>query len=394
MQYLEIVYFVLQFLFTIHLAFPLVLLLLYLISPSKKFIKASKEYDFAAIITAYKETEIVIPLVDSLQKQNYKKYIIYIVADECDTELLNYSNDNIMLLKPRSKIGSKVKSIDFAVKNFIRNHDALIIFDSDNLAHPDFLLNVNTFFNEGFKAVQGERKAKNLETSYACLDEARDIYYNFYDRLVMFNVGSSSSLAGSGMAFDVKLYNNCLNPENIVGGFDKILQANIISSGQKIAYAKKAVIYDEKVSKSAQLEKQRTRWINSWFKYFILGFGIFFRGIFSLDFNKTLFGFLLLRPPLFIFILPSVIILAVNYFVSLYMFYTVIIFFVIFIITFLLSLVLNKTDARVWKSLFSIPLFVFRQVLSLFHLKKANKQFLETEHTHLVYIEDVLEDIK
>ena len=57
MQYLEIVYFVLQFLFTIHLAFPLVLLLLYLISPSKKFIKASKEYDFAAIITAYKETE-------------------------------------------------------------------------------------------------------------------------------------------------------------------------------------------------------------------------------------------------------------------------------------------------------------------------------------------------
>ena len=76
------------------------------------------------------------------------------------------------------------------------------------------------------------------------------------------------------------------------------------------------------------------------------------------------------------------------------MFYTVIIFFVIFIITFLLSLVLNKTDARVWKSLFSIPLFVFRQVLSLFHLKKANKQFLETEHTHLVYIEDVLEDIK
>lgn len=394
MQYLELIYLVFQFVFTIHLAFPLVLLLLYLFSPAKKFTLTTKEYDFAAIITAYKETEIIIPLVDSLQKQNYSKFIIYIVADECDTELLKYNDESIVLLKPETKIGSKVKSIDYAIKNFVRKHDALIIFDSDNLAHPDFIHNVNLLFNAGYKAVQGERKAKNLESSYACLDEARDIYYNFYDRQVMFRVGSSSSLAGSGMAFDVDLYKSCLNPENIVGGFDKILQANIVSSGQRIAYAKKAVTYDEKVSKSAQLEKQRTRWINSWFKYFILGFGIFFRGLITFNFNKALFGFLLLRPPLFIFILPSVLILIINYFVLLPLFYTVIISFVIFILTFIFSMIINKTDKRVWKSLFSIPLFVYRQVLSLFHLKKANKQFLETEHTHLVYIEDVLEKIK
>jgi cellulose synthase/poly-beta-1,6-N-acetylglucosamine synthase-like glycosyltransferase len=394
MHSIESLYYILQFVFTIHLAFPLVLLVLYLLLPSKKYSTSTKEYDFAAIITAYKETDIIIPLVDSLQKQDYKNFVIYIVADECDTSILNYKDENIVLLVPSSKIGSKVKSIDYAINNFRRKHNALIIFDSDNLAHPGFLKNINVLFNAGFKAVQGERKAKNLETAYACLDEARDIYYNFYDRQICFQIGSSSAVAGSGMAFDVDLYKSCLNSESIIGGFDKILQANIVSSGNRIAFSKEAVTYDEKVSKSAQVEKQRTRWINSWFKYFALGFGIFFNGLFSFNFNKIIFGFLLLRPPLFIFILPSLLILVINYFVSITLFYVVFIFFAIFILTFLLSLVLKGADKRVWKSLFSIPIFVLRQVSSMFHLKKANKQFLETEHTHLIYIEDVLEDIK
>jgi cellulose synthase/poly-beta-1,6-N-acetylglucosamine synthase-like glycosyltransferase len=394
MQNFEFLYFIFQFIFTIHLAFPLALFVLYLFTADKKYPLAKKEYDFAAVITAYKETDIIIPLVDSIKKQNYKNYLIYVVADECDSSILNFNDQSIVLLVPDKKIGSKVKSIGYAIDNFKRKHDALVIFDSDNLAHPEFLKNINLLFNAGFKAVQGERKAKNLETVYACLDEARDVYYNFYDRRVCFQVGSSASVAGSGMAFDVELYNSCLNSEHIVGGFDKVLQANIVSSGHRIAFSKEAITYDEKVSKSGQVEKQRTRWINSWFKYFALGFGLFFNGILTLNFNKTLFGFVLLRPPLFLFILPSLLILIINFFLSMTLFYVVLMFFALFFLTFILSLAIKGVDKRVWRSLFSIPLFVFRQLLSLLHLKKANKQFLETEHTHLVYIEDVLEDIK
>jgi hypothetical protein len=47
----------------------------------------------------------------------------------------------------------------------------------------------------GFAAVQGERKAKNLDTTYACLDAARDIYYHFYDGKLLFHIGSSATLA-------------------------------------------------------------------------------------------------------------------------------------------------------------------------------------------------------
>lgn len=394
MQNFEFLYYLLQFIFTIHLAFPLVLFVLYLFTADKKYPLAKKEYDFAAIITAYKETDIIIPLVDSIKKQNYKNYLIYVVADECDSSILNFNDQSIVLLVPDKKIGSKVKSIGYAIDNFKRKHEALVIFDSDNLAHPEFFKNINLLFNAGFKAVQGERKAKNLETAYACLDEARDVYYNFYDRRVCFQVGSSASVAGSGMAFDVELYKSCLNSEHIVGGFDKVLQANIVSSGHRIAFSKLAITYDEKVSKSGQVEKQRTRWINSWFKYFALGFGLFFNGILTLNFNKTLFGFVLLRPPLFLFILPSLLILIINFFLSTTLFYVVLMFFTMFFLAFILSLVIKGVDKRVWMSLFSIPLFVLRQLLSLLHLKKANKQFLETEHTHLIYIEDVLEDIK
>ncbi|MFX8758778.1 glycosyltransferase, partial [Acinetobacter baumannii] len=89
--------------------------------------------------------------------------------------------------------------------------------------------NLNEMFNKGFSAVQGERKAKNLNTTFACLDAARDIYYHFYDGKILFEAGASATLAGSGMAFTVELYKQCLEKSNVSGaGFDKVLQKEIV----------------------------------------------------------------------------------------------------------------------------------------------------------------------
>jgi len=37
-----------------------------------------------------------------------------------------------------------------------------------------------------------------------------------------------------------------------------------------------------------------------------------------------------------------------------------------------------------------LPAFAFRQLLSLLKIKRASKSFLKTEHTNVVYIEEVL----
>src|SRR5690606_25236094 len=179
------------------------------------------------------------------------------------------------VLCPEQVLASNTKSHFYAINRFSRNHDVLTIIDSDNLVHPDYLNELNIYFNKGYDAIQGVRAPKNLNTTLACLDAARDLYYNYYDGHLLFELGSSATLAGSGMAFRTGLYRECLENLEIQGaGFDKVLQAEIVKRGYVIAHASTAIVYDEKTSQSQQLINQRSRWINTWLKYFKLGVGL------------------------------------------------------------------------------------------------------------------------
>src|SRR5690606_33466983 len=122
-----------------------------------------------------------------------------------------------ILLRPETVLASNTRSHFYAIEHFKRPHNRLTIIDSDNLIDPAYLNELDAYFDRGFEAVQGVRKAKNTDGLYDSLDAARDIYYHFYDGKILFNVGSSATLAGSGMAFTVDLYKTCLAHLDIVG---------------------------------------------------------------------------------------------------------------------------------------------------------------------------------
>jgi hypothetical protein len=225
------------------------------------------------------------------------------------------------------------------------------------------------------------REAKNLNTNYACLDAARDIYYHFYDGKILFNVGSSATLAGSGMAFTTQLYRDCLESLDVTGaGFDKVLQHAILTRKQRIAFSGEAIVYDEKTSRPDQLVKQRSRWINTWFKYFGFGFDLILKGVTNFSWNQLLFGLILLRPPLFIFLILSAGCMFIDLFISLPMALMWLGGFALFVLGFYIALAKSDTDKRIYRSLKNIPLFVFFQVLSLLKVRKANQHSVATTH--------------
>ncbi|MGY0037947.1 glycosyltransferase [Pedobacter sp. NJ-S-72] len=287
-------------------------------------------------------------------------------------------------------MASNTKSHFYAINNFKRAHDYLTIIDSDNLVDPGYLNELNKFFDAGYIAVQGVRSAKNLNTSYACLDEAGDMYYRFIDRKLMFDVGSSASLAGSGMAFSTVFYKECLEYLDIEGaGFDKVLQMEILNRGYRIAFAEKAVVYDEKTSKSGQLVNQRARWINTWFKYAGKGVKLVGTGLKNLNRNQFLCGVVFSRPPLFIVVgLSGLCILIDLFFFPQQLFFwlfAVLSFFYIFFV----SLRYFKAPKIIYQSLVRIPVFIFYQILSLLKAKKANKISTATQHYYESKIDDV-----
>jgi len=373
---------VIQLLVGYNLVLPLVIYFFSLIN--KKGLspkKSTANPDYAIIVTAYEQTHTLGPVVASLLKLDYKQFIIYIVADKCDVSQLHFEDDRVNVLRPEQTLSSNTKSHFYAIHRFKRPHDKLTIIDSDNLVKPDYLGQLNPYFDAGFKAVQGIRDAKNMETMYACLDAARDIYYHFYDGKILYEAGSSATLAGSGMAFTTDLYRSCLEHQEILGaGFDKILQKEIVSKGERIAFAEQAIVYDEKTSKSDQLVKQRARWINTWFRYFKFGFGLIEKGVLELNWNKLLFGLVLLRPPLFLFLILSFLFALIDLFVAPIQTLYWIGGFCLFVVGFLFSLLMSKTDKRIYQSLWGIPKFIFYQVLSLMKVRKANELSVATQH--------------
>ena len=369
-----------QVLIGYNLILPIALYLLYnLKKPKQVLLSNPAEADYAIIVTAYEWVTAIPDVVASLLKLNYSNYLIYVVADKCDISTLNFADERVIILRPEETLGGNVRSHFYAINRFQRAHERLTIIDSDNLVEPEYLNELNKMFNQGFEAVQGIREAKNLDTTYACLDAARDIYYHFYDGKVLFGVGSSATLAGSGMAFTTQLYRQCLEHLDVSGaGFDKVLQAAILSQDKRIAFTGKAIVYDEKTTHSEQLVKQRARWINTWFRYFKYGFTLLLQSVKNFSLNQFLFGLILLRPPLFIFLILAVFCMVANVFISGVAVALWLTGFFLFVLGFYLALAKSDTDKRIYQSLVNIPKFIYFQILSLLKSRKANQYSVAT----------------
>ena len=337
--------------------------------------------DFAIIVTAFEQTSMLPEVINSILKINYSNYLVYVVADNCDISNLQFASDKIIILRPPEILQSNTRSHFYAIRHFKRAHPRVTIVDSDNLVHPEYLNELNIFFDAEYQAVQGVREARNLDTTYACLDAARDIYYHFYDGKLLFDAGSSATLSGSGMAFTTQLYKDCLEQLDITGaGFDKVLQYEIVNKKIQIAFCENAIVYDAKTSHSDQLVKQRSRWINTWFRYFKFGFKLLGRGVANLNWNQFLFGIILLRPPLFIFLILSVLLMLITLFIAPLLSLVWLAGLIIFIISFFIALKKSATDKRIYKSLYNIPVFIFYQIISLLKMRKANKYSVATQH--------------
>jgi cellulose synthase/poly-beta-1,6-N-acetylglucosamine synthase-like glycosyltransferase len=373
------------------------------IKTKEQFGDAYKEYDYGCIITAYKNAEISKPLIASLLKQPFQNFHIYLVADNCDVSEFNLTDDKLMVLKPYPSLKLKAKSIIYAMENYVRKHDYTIVFDADNLAHPDFLVEINKYANNGHHAIQGQRTAKNLDTMYACADATGEFYKNYIERYVPYMLGSSTVISGSGMAVETDLYAAYLASPEIAQGKtqwkkmlqeDKILQNNLLYKDEKIVYAKNAIVYDEKVVSGDQVETQRSRWLFSYFQNLPNSSGLILKGLTRFSWNQFFFGLITIAPPLFILLFLSMVTAVVGLFIAPKIGLGLIVAIAIFSFTILWTLYLSKVPKEIWSTIWGLPFFVLTQVTGLYTMGNPNKNFKHSEHTRKISIDDVLKKDK
>lgn len=359
--------------------------------PTKTDKPVDRKNSFALIITAHEETKFIAPLIDSILKQNYEEFHAYVVADKCDISSIEHLKTNkVSILKPEDDLNSKVRSIDYAINSFEKSHDFMIIFDPDNLLDPNYLKELNAYIETNkHKVIQTRLLPKNAQNNLAQLDALGSSYYDFISRESKTNVNLSSHIYGLGICIDLDTYKE-IKYKNVVGGFDKRIQIDILKSGYKIGYCQSSIVFDEKTSRPEELEKQRTRWLHAYFKYAIDGLKLLFNGIKKLNFDWIYFGIESIRPPIVLLMATALMLSLIDLFIAPLFSVVNIVLFGIFILSYLVILTRNSENKGTIRSLIYVPKFLLILISSLLGLKKAEKTFLKTNHDHVIYIDDIL----
>lgn len=223
---------------------------------------------FALIVAAHNEEVVIGDIVESLQKIDYprKLYDIFVIADNCKDRTAQKAREKGAIVYERVNKDKKGKGYALEwmfdkIFNMERQYDSVAIFDADNLAHKDFLKEMNKKLCEGYKVVQGYLDSKNPEDTWITGSYSISFWTNNrIFQLARSNIGLSSQLGGTGFCIDTEILKKlgwgatCLTE-------DLEFSCKIVLNGYKVGWAHNAIIYDEKPLTLIQSWKQRKRWM-------------------------------------------------------------------------------------------------------------------------------------
>lgn len=292
----------------------------------KKIVKPKKS--FALIVAAHNEEMVIKDIIISLKRLDYPKemYDIFVIADNCtDKTAERAKSEGAIVYKRTNKEkrgkGYALEWVFGKIFKLKRNYDAVVIFDADNLASRNFLLEINKKLCEGYKVVQGYLDSKNPTDTWITGSYSIAFWTsNRMFQLSRHNLGLSNQLGGTGFAIDTNILKElgwgatCLTE-------DLEFSCKLVLNGYKVGWAHDAVIYDEKPLTLSQSWWQRKRWMQGFAdvssRYF---FRLMKKAITKLDFVALDCALYSIQPIVVILLGISAIISVVNYGLSVFHF--------------------------------------------------------------------------
>ncbi len=352
----------------------------------------ARQFRFGIIVTAHRETEFIPPIVDSIMKQTHQLFNVYVVADNCDPRELRFADQRIHILSPPQPLDNQLASLQFGFQRLLAEDEILVIFDPDNLVHPDFLMELNAWYNKGYLAVQGKLQPKNIDGPYARIDGLGNTLSNFTDREMRSLLRLSSCVWGCGISVERSIYSKiAFDDKSKTGGFDKHMQADIAKNVPRIAYAQKALFYDEKVADGQNFERQRIRWIAAYFRFIPAALDVWVNGLKKGNFNLMFFGYNLLRLPYFLLVLLGATFTITDWIIDPRIGHAWLLVLSLFSLSFVLVVLRENTLPSVLKSICYVPLIFYHQLRALFKIKTAKTSMLKTENHRVMYIDEILD---
>ena len=337
------------------------------------------------IIPAYKEDEVIIASAKSFQRQQFPNgcYKVVVIADELKEETITLlANSGTQVCKlPLTDKRNKARAINYLLSQLKDSFDNCIIMDADNIVQPDFVARMNNYLSEGAKVVQARRVSKNSDNRLSLLDTYSEIINNHIFRKGQRALGFSSSLIGSGMAFDFQLFKELMQDMDVFSGFDKELELRTLERKIKIEYAEDIIVYDEKVSSHEVFVNQRRRWIYAQLHFLGKNYkNAFYQVVANGNFdygNKVLQFFLL---PRLICLGGAGLLLMMSLLVGSSFFIYQLLLCLLLATALFLPLKGKESAGNIFRGMVEVPRTFFNMFYAMMTSNMASKKFLHTPH--------------
>lgn len=376
----------------------------------RKKIEFAPQKTFAVLVAAHNEEEVVGALMENLKHLDYPRemYDVFVICDNCTDGTARIVREHGMnaCVRTNSNQRGKGYAIEWMLKelwSMPRQYDAVVMFDADNLAHPNFLREMNNDLCSGAKVIQGYIDTKNPEDSW--ITAAYGISYWYINRLWQLsrhNLGMANFLGGTGMCFETNLLKEIgWGATSLVEDLEFTMRSAMKNVYPKFNYDAK--VFDEKPLTFKASARQRLRWMQGHFtvarRYF---FPMLWRSIKERSlpkFDLALYG-LNVYIVLFTFLLTAVMWMDMAFFdgpniANLYGYVPFWLSYVavgLNLFTFFLSLALEKVKFKkvyAYILLFPIYMISWYPITVYAFFTQNNKQWSHTKHTRVVRLEEV-----
>ena len=366
------------------------------------------KHTFAVVVAAHNEEQVIGQLVENLQILHYPRHLyeIFVVADNCTDQTAHIARDAGAVVHERFNQeqrgkGYAIEWIFSKLRHMEHRYDAVVVFDADNLVHPDFLLEMNNKLCKGEKVIQGYLHAKNpCDTWIAGTFAIAFWVVNHIWHLAKYNLGLSSVLGGTGMCISMDILERfgwgatCLTE-------DMEFTMKVLAQGVRTTWAHDAIVYDEKPLTFMQSWRQRKRWAQGHFDVGSRYIGKLIReGIRRRDI-RMIDGVLHLVQPHFL--LLSTFFVISSYIYHYIPFYTNIIYRILPIEVWtiiaigqyifpVIILAQIKAPLKCWFYLILYPLFIYSWIPITFlgYLHRHDRVWSHTAHTRSISYRDIV----
>ncbi|MCG8539392.1 MAG: glycosyltransferase [Clostridia bacterium] len=258
---------------------------------------------FALVVAAHNEEVVISAVIDSLKKLNYPRelYDIMIIADNCT------DNTAQIARKMGAQVFERFNGIErgkgFALKWMFKRiykmnrHDAIVVFDADNLVDQDYLMYMNNELIQGHKIIQGYLDTKNPDDTWVTKSYAISYWYMARIwQVARQKLQLPGALGGTGMCFEINTLKKLgWDATSLTEDLEFTMKA--ILRGIKPRWCHHAKIYDEKPLTFVASWDQRLRWMQGHWDVAFMYCGKLFRKFFKEgDFAALDGAFYLLQP--------------------------------------------------------------------------------------------------